>query len=91
MAKVGNDPEPLYVAIEDNVGQIGVVTHPDAHAVLATEWQKWHIPLADLQADGVDVAAVEKMIIGIGDRDDPQPGGTGRIYIDDIRITNRMP
>ena len=86
-----NDPEPLYVAIEDDAGQIAVVTYPGADAVQATEWQRWHIPLAELQAVGVDVAAVEKMIIGVGGRESPQPGGEGLIYIDDIRLTNRMP
>jgi len=86
-----NSPEPLYVGIEDSAGQIAVVAHPDAEAVLASEWQKWQIALADLQAAGVDVAAVQKMVIGVGDRQNPQPGGTGRIYIDDIRLTKRMP
>ena len=83
--------DPLYVAIEDSTGRIAVVAHPDADAVLATTWQKWHIPLAELQAAGVDIAAVKKMAIGVGDRDHPQPGGTGKIYIDDIWLTKRMP
>jgi hypothetical protein len=86
-----NTPDPFYVAIEDSAGHIAVATHPDADAVLATEWQKWHIPLADLQADGVNVASVKKIIIGVGDRDNRQPGGTGLIYIDDIFVTKRMP
>jgi hypothetical protein len=89
--ELGNSPEPLYVAIEDNSGRIAVVVHPDANAVLATQWQKWHIALAEVQAAGVDVAAVKKMVIGVGDRNNPQPSGTGRIYIDDIRLTKRMP
>ena len=37
------------------------------------------------------IAAVKKMVIGVGDRKNPKPGGTGRIYIDDIRLTKRMP
>jgi hypothetical protein len=86
------------VAIEDSAGQIAVVTHPDANAVLTTEWQEWLIPLADLKSAGVNVAAVKKMYIGVGDRDNPstslgagpQPGGTGKIYIDDIRLTRRF-
>jgi len=86
-----NSPEPLYVGIEDSAGQIAVVVHPDPNAVLATEWQKWHIPLGDVRAAGVDVTAVKKMVIGVGDRKNPKPGGTGRIYIDDIRLTKRMP
>ena len=85
-----NGRDSLYVAIEDSAAQIAVVTHPDADAVLATEWQKWHIALAGVRAMGVDVTAVKKMVIGVGDRDNPQPGGTGRIYIDDIRLTWRF-
>ena len=89
--EAANVPEPLYVAIEDTDGHAAMVIHPDANVLRATEWQTWHVSLAGLQADGVDVASVKKMIIGVGDRDDPQPGGIGRIYIDDIRVTNRMP
>ncbi len=90
-AQAGNTPEDLYVRIEDSNGAHATVVHPDAEAVLATEWQKWHIALADVRAAGVDVATVQKMVIGVGDRENPQPGGTGRIYIDDIRLTKRMP
>ena len=86
-----NSPEPLYVAIEDSTGHTVMVTHADAQAVLATKWQKWHISLADLQEPGVDIASVRKMIIGVGDRDNPEPGGEGLIYIDDIWVTKRMP
>ena len=86
-----NAPEPLYVAVEDSTGQIAVVTYPDADALLITEWRKWHISLADLRAAGVDVAAVKKMYIGVGDRDNPRPGGSGLIYIDDIWVTSRTP
>ena len=34
---------------------------------------------------------VTKMVMGVGDRNNPKPGGTGKIYIDDIRLTKRMP
>jgi len=40
---------------------------------------------------GVDVASAKKVFIGVGDRDNPQHGSTGRIYIDDIRLTKRIP
>jgi len=86
-----NDRDPLYVAIKDSAGRSARVIHPDANAVLATEWQRWHIPLADMKAAGVDVGAVRKITIGIGDRDDPQPGGWGLIYIDDIWVTKQTP
>ncbi len=89
--QVGNAQDPLYVAIEDSTGRMAVVAHPDPNAVLTTQWQRWQIPLADLRAAGVDVAAVRKLAIGAGDRNSPKPGGTGKIYIDDIRLTKRMP
>jgi hypothetical protein len=86
-----NDPDTLYLAIEDRAGRIAVAKHTDTDALLTTEWQKWHIPLVDIQAAGVDLTAVLKTYIGVGDRNNPKPGGAGKIYIDDIWITNRMP
>jgi hypothetical protein len=85
--EAGNERDPLYVGIEDGEGCIAIVVHPDRDAVLAPKWSKWHISLADLEAQGVDVAMVKKIYIGVGDRRNPQPGGIGRIYIDDILIT----
>jgi len=90
MGAVDNVPEPLYVTIEDSAGNIAAVMHSDENALLATDWQKWHIALADLHAAGVDVASVKKIYIGIGNRDDPSPGGTGWLYVDDIQLTKRM-
>jgi len=89
--EAGNDPDSLYVGIEDKAGRIAVMTHPDDDAVLTTEWQIWHVPLMDMRAAGVDLTSVLKMYIGVGDRDNPQPGGAGLIYIDDIQVINQMP
>ncbi len=89
--EVGNGREPLCVGIQDNAGRTAVMVHPDTEAVLATEWQKWQIALADVPAAGVDVATVKKMVIGVGDRNYPRSGEAGRIYIDDIRLTKPMP
>jgi len=81
-----NAPGQLYLSIEDNTSQVTHLIHPNPDAVLATEWQQWSIPLADLIADGVDVTAIRKLNIGVGDPDNPQPGGIGIIYVDDIRV-----
>jgi hypothetical protein len=88
---LNNSREPLYVGLEDTAARMAVIVHPDPAAVRAIEWRRWDIALADVRAARVDVAAVRKMVIGIGDRKNPKPGGTGRIYIDDIRLTKRMP
>ena len=81
---VGNTPDPLYVAIEDNAGNTAVVPHPDPLAVLRAEWQAWQIPLGEFQSAGVRISSVKTMFIGVGDREQPTSGGTGLIYIDDI-------
>ena len=89
--RADNDPDYMYVGIEDRAGRIAIATHPDADALLSTEWQKWRISFVDMQAAGVDLTAVLKIYIGVGDRDNPKPGGSGKIYIDDILVTNSMP
>ncbi len=86
-----NGQEQLYLAIEDDAGQIAIMIYPNPDAVLATEWQQWSIPLADLITDGIDVTAIRKISIGIGDPDNPQPGNIGIIYIDDIRVIQSKP
>ena len=40
------------------------------------------IPLSEFQ--GVNLAGVKKMMIGVGDRANPKAGGKGVIYLDDI-------
>jgi hypothetical protein len=85
-----NTPDRLYVAIEDRSGHVDVVVHPNPMAVLTEKWHVWHIPLADLEAEKIEVAAIYKLTIGVGDQDNPQPRAAGRLYIDDIQLTNHM-
>ena len=80
----GNDPETLYVAVEDTAGNVAVVTHPDPDVTGITQWQPWRIPFSEFA--GVDMSRVAMLYIGLGDRDNPAAGGTGVIYIDDIQV-----
>jgi hypothetical protein len=82
---LGNSEQPLYVALEDSTGKKKAVVHPDPQAVLQTAWTEWTIPLSDFT--GVSMTKVKRLYIGIGDRDNPTPDGTGVLYIDDIRVT----
>jgi regulation of enolase protein 1 (concanavalin A-like superfamily) len=76
-----NDPAPLYVAIQSGAAPVAV-QHPDgAAAVLTGEWTEWRIPLAEFT--GVDLTQVGKIVIGVGDK---TPGGTGKLFIDDVRL-----
>jgi hypothetical protein len=81
-----NAPAPLYVAVEDKAGRVGVVSYPDPALVTVKQWTQWKIPLADFTSAGVNVTAVKKLYLGVGDRSRPAPGGAGRIYIDDIGL-----
>ena len=81
-----NSPEPLYVALQDSPGQVRVATHPEPAAVQAAGWHEWNIDLRNFRNAGVDLKSVNKLYIGVGDRVSPRPGGTGKLYIDDIRL-----
>ncbi len=79
-----NPAEQLYVALEDNAGQVRVVNHPNLNVVQAAGWQEWNVALT--QFSGANLTAVKKLYIGLGNRVSPAAGGSGKIYIDDIRL-----
>jgi len=76
----GNEPTPLYVALEDSAGNVAVVSDPDA--AVRSGWTEWLIPYSDLTA--INLNTVQTMYIGLGDRDNPTAGGAGIIFVDDI-------
>ncbi len=80
----GNSPDDLYVIVADSQGKTATLVHPDPAAVNMPAWTEWKIPLSSLP--GVDLHRVKKMSIGVGGRESTISLGTGRIYIDDIRI-----
>jgi hypothetical protein len=82
--KTANAPAPLYVMLEDASRRSATVIHPDTAVVATAKWTEWRIPLADFT--GVDAARIKKIYIGVGDKADPAPGGTGLIFIDDIWV-----
>jgi hypothetical protein len=77
-----NAPEQLYVALSDGVNT-SVVEHNDVNAATLTTWQEWNIDLSDFTTVNLD--AIKKVYLGFGDRDAPVQGGSGAIYVDDIR------
>ena len=88
--RAGNSLDRLYVAIEDKAGKVGVAVYPDSNRLTASRWTEWGIPLSTFTDAGVNLAAVKKMTIGLGDRDKGQPGGAGRIFIDDIAVVKQV-
>ncbi len=83
----GNSPDDLYVALEDGAGKRSVVTHPNPDAVNALTWAEWRVPLTSFT--DVNLCQIKRMGIGIGSCLTPTPDGTGRLYIDDITLSNR--
>jgi regulation of enolase protein 1 (concanavalin A-like superfamily) len=77
-----NTAEQLYVVLQDSTGNSVIVKHPDPAVTTFNTWIQWNIPLVDFT--GVNLQAVKDLTIGVGDRDNPQAGGSGTLYIDDI-------
>ena len=82
-----NSAEPMYAAIDRPGNTPFILVNPDPDAAKAADWTPWHIALSDFA--GLDLSNVTKIFIGFGDRLNPQAGGTGTVYIDDIQLHPR--
>jgi len=87
--KGNNDTAPLYVIVGDSSGHTCRVVYSDSKITRSSKWVEWAIPFDELTAAGVNMARVKRILIGIGDTDDPKSGGAGRIYVDDIFAMRR--
>jgi hypothetical protein len=82
-----NAAEPLYVAVSSAAGQPAVVAHPDPAAAQIATWTEWVIPLQSFADKGINLANVDRIAIGLGTRGNmTTPGGSGKMYFDDIRL-----
>ncbi|MHC4726505.1 MAG: hypothetical protein ACYS17_04690 [Planctomycetota bacterium] len=77
-----NAAENLYVALNGNA----VVNHDDPDASLRTSWTRWNIDLQAFADQGVNLANVTSITLGLGNRSNPVAGGSGMMYFDDIRL-----
>jgi hypothetical protein len=83
---VSNSVERLYVAVEDSAGKSKQVSHPDPNATVLNTWQEWNIDLKEFSNAGINLSRVKNVYIGVGDKDNPKPGGTGMLYFDDFGL-----
>ncbi len=81
----------LYVALRDSSNHTAVVPYPSPDILRAEKWAEWNIPLKDFADAGVNLKAIQKMFIGVGDRANPKKGAFGSIYVDDIYLTRPAP
>jgi hypothetical protein len=77
-----NSAEPMYAALNDGA----VVANDNPDAALTTRWTQWNIDLTLFAEQGVNLASVNSITLGLGSRTNPAPGGTGILYFDDIRL-----
>ena len=82
-----NDAEPLYVALSNSAGAPAVVYHDDPAAANIDAWTEWIVPLQSFAEQGISLTNVDRIAIGLGTRGNmTNPGGSGKMYIDDIRL-----
>jgi hypothetical protein len=73
-----NAAETMYV----NLNGIANVDNENPDAAQAYIWTEWNIPLQAFADQGVDLSNVTSITIGLRSGS----GGTGLLYIDDIRL-----
>jgi hypothetical protein len=87
-----NDAEPLYVAVSNSTGNPAVVVNDDPAAAQVDTWTEWVIPLSAFSDQGINLTNVDSIAIGLGTRGNMTvPGGSGKIFIDDIRLYRPAP
>jgi hypothetical protein len=83
---ISNEAEPMYVTVGDGSGTAATVYHDDPDVALIKTWTQWNIDLKEFGDAGVVLTDVSKLAIGFGDATNPQPGGSGLVFFDDIRL-----
>jgi hypothetical protein len=72
----------MYVALNGSA----VVTHDNPDAAQRPSWTAWNIDLQAFADQGVNLANVNTITLGFGDRNNPVAGGSGMVFFDDIRL-----
>jgi hypothetical protein len=75
----GNVVETLYIVLQDSTDNSAVVMHPDLAVTTMDAWQEWSITLTDFP--GVNLKAIKKMTIGVGDKAGTEPSGLRQDFL----------
>ncbi len=79
-----NAAEKMYIALNGSAG----VYHDNLNAPLIDTWTQWNIDLQVFADQGVNLANVNTIAIGFGDKSNPSVGGSGTMLFDDITVGN---
>jgi len=77
-----NAAETMYVVLNGSAD----VDNDNPDAALATRWTQWNIDLQAFADQGVNLANVNTIALGLGNRSNPVAGGSGMMYFDDNRL-----
>jgi hypothetical protein len=80
-----NAAETMYVVLNGSA----VVSHGDPDVALINTWTEWTIDLQAFADQGVNLANVNTITLGFGNRANPVAGGAGMVFFDDIRLVSR--
>jgi hypothetical protein len=93
-----NQTEQMYMAVSDTGGLYAEMRYGDNSGealsdLKVEEWQRWDVPFVYFN-DGnfaavpanIDFSSVDSVYIGFGDRFNPQAGGSGQVFFDDLRL-----
>ncbi|MHC4572497.1 MAG: LamG domain-containing protein, partial [Planctomycetota bacterium] len=92
------DANQMYVSVLDDDGLYAELRYgdnegEDMNDIKIEAWQRWDMPLTYFSdgnfaavANDVNLADVNVFSIGFGERNGSQPGGSGYVYFDDIRL-----
>jgi hypothetical protein len=77
-----NDAELMYVVLNGSA----IVTNDNPDAARQARWIQWDINLTRFADQGVNLANVNSITLGLGNWSNPVAGGSGIMYYDDIRL-----
>jgi len=77
-----NAAEPMYVVLNGSAG----VDNDNPNAAQLAAWTAWNIDLQAFADQGVNLANVNTITLGLGNRNNPVAGDSGMMYFDDIRL-----
>jgi len=83
-----NTEHLMSMKLEDASGQTFTVEHPYTHAGQSDSWRRWTVALELFSDGGVDLTAVKKITLGLGDGTDSGQvdGDRDHVFIDQIEL-----
>jgi len=88
----GNAADPLYVAVANSAGAPAVVAFDDPSAATIRTWTEWRTSLQEFASRGINLTNMDKIAIGLGSQSGiVSAGGSGTMFIDDIRLYRPEP